>query len=69
MDITRPPGHGYLFLRSGEHVLTTGEKKFHQHTVTLKMTLFQKINIVNYIRTFQQKYIFHPNKKYLIDFG
>ena len=24
-----------MFLSSGEHVLTTGEKKFHQHTVTL----------------------------------
>ena len=39
MDITRPPGHGYLseirFLSSGDYVLTTSEKKFHQHTVTL----------------------------------
>ena len=24
---------------SGEHVLTTGEKKFHQHTVTLRVRL------------------------------
>ena len=24
------------FLGSGEHVLTTGEKKFYQHTVTLR---------------------------------
>ena len=36
MDITRPPINGYLFLffSWGEHVLTTGWKKFYQHTVT-----------------------------------
>ena len=43
MDITRPPGHGYLSelrFSSGEHVLTTGEKKFYQHTVTKKSISF-----------------------------
>ena len=27
-----------MFLSSEEHVLTTGEKKFHQHAVTLEYT-------------------------------
>ena len=42
--ILHSPGHKYTFLSSGEHVYrTTGDKRFHQHTVTLKsLTLFKK---------------------------
>ena len=38
MDITRPPLMDILLKGSAQdHVLTTGEKKFYQHTVTLSL--------------------------------
>ena len=53
MDVTRPaplPPNGYLseirFLSSGEHVLTTGGKKFYQHTVTLSLSRMPLVDMI-----------------------
>ena len=44
MDITQPPGHKYTFLSSGEHVLTTGEKKVSPAYCHFKaINFFQKV--------------------------
>ena len=47
------------FWAHGEHVLTTGRKKFYQHTVTLSLS-----NIIHNNKLLYKQYVFSSNQTY-----